>query len=257
MKKSNLVALITDFGLKDSYAGQVKAVMKNINPALEFIDITHQIKPQSVKEAAFQLLVSYKYFPEGTMFLCVVDPGVGTSRKILLVETSEYLFIAPDNGLVSWAATENGINRIYSIDRNEYFLDNASATFQARDIIAPVAASLAKQYRPQEYGTQIREFVRLEFPCPKIIGARVIAQIISYDRFGNAITNITGQYMKRNGLKRVFAGKTQVPLAINYRAGNRNEFVALIGSSGYLEIAVMDGNAEKKIVKRKTVFTIR
>lgn len=263
---SKLLALLTDFGTTDSYVGVMKGVMKRITPNLEFIDITHAIRPQSVREGAWTLKHSYRYFPPQTVFLVVVDPGVGSKRRPVLVEAGNYKFIAPDNGVLSYALSELDIHRIIELNNPRYSLPDVSATFHGRDIFAPVAAHVAGGLVPSEdFGTPLTELFRLSIPPLHIQAHTITGEVTHIDHFGNIITNIgvlqwLGEdrmiLQPENGEPvRITASEAHVrihgrelrPLAHAYHEAARGEFLAQVDSNGYLEIAINQGNAAERL----------
>ncbi|HLD74128.1 MAG TPA: SAM-dependent chlorinase/fluorinase [Bdellovibrionota bacterium] len=248
-----IVTLLTDFGTKDTYVPQMKGVLLSLNPALKIVDISHQVAPQNIMEGAFLLKTTYSYFPPGTIHVAVVDPGVGTSRKALLVETEKYFFIGPDNGILSPTLHKETIKNIIEIKNSEYFLKNVSITFHGRDIFATVAAHLASGIKPQQFGPTCDSYVQLKFPpllksSPTKGEESIEACVIYTDNFGNLITNVQKNDLD---LKRKYEitidGKKIQGLSKTYFDKNKGEIVALIGSSGFLEIAIVEGSAHTQL----------
>ncbi len=237
------IALLTDFGMADPYAGVVKGVLLSVNPGLKLIDITHEIGPQDVHQAAFVLGESYNFMPPGTIFLAVVDPGVGTSRRGIILEAGGYTFVAPDNGLLTlpmlfekdWCCVE--------IRNSDYFLKPVSSTFHARDVFAPVAAYLAAGKALESFGPSVSDPVRLEFPRPKEMDGKIRGEVIYVDRFGNLITNIPRELLERAGGQIVRIKGTSLPFVVTYSDVEPGRAAALVGSSNLLEIAVNQGRA--------------
>ncbi len=182
--------LLTDFGQKDSFAGIIKAVILNIAPRTSIIDLTHNISSHNIREAAFLLWKSYKYFPEKTVFLTIVDPGVGSKRKALLVQTKNYYFIGPDNGVLSLAAEEDKIEKIVSLENKKFFLKNVSSTFHGRDIFASVCGWLLKGISVEKFGPEVKSIEEIKFPLAKITFSSIEGEVVYIDKFGNLITNI-------------------------------------------------------------------
>jgi len=207
-----IIALLTDFGLNDNFVGVMKGVIYHINPEVKIVDLSHQIESHNIHEAAFLLKSSYPYFPEGTVFLIVVDPGVGSERKSVIVETEKYLFVAPDNGVLSFLM-ERDMKRIIQITNEEYFLKPVSRTFHGRDIFAPVAAYLSKGEKVEKFGSQTRKIEKLTFPEPQVKNNRLVGEVIYVDRFGNPITNINQntflQFIKGKKF-RIVIGKAKI-----------------------------------------------
>jgi len=264
------IALLTDFGTDDIYVGVMKGVMHAICPDATFIDITHAIEPQNIKQAAFALLNSYKYFAPGTVFLVVVDPGVGSERRLLAVELGDYMFVAPDNGVLMYVSRElRGESGDWvELNMPKYHLGMKSNTFHGRDIFAPVAAYLASGIRIKEIGSEPNDqsiaaisYPRLHFRTENDL----LAEVVHIDHFGNLITSIGlfhwntvdeltfeprfwGNY---DGVLSIAAADVEVtvnehlitPLRRTYGRARRGEILALIDSNGYLEIAVNQGSA--------------
>lgn len=253
--KNPIVTLLTDFGTKDHYVASMKGVILRINPLCTLIDITHQIKPQDVEEGAFVLASAFSYFPKGTIHLAVVDPEVGGPRNPILLVTQNYFFIGPDNGLFTQAAKREGVKRIVVLNNIKYFLHDVSATFHGRDIFAPVAGYLSLGTNPQTFGERTDHWVELDLKKPELRGGKLIGEIIQIDAFGNLTTNIDRelflQYTKNHSFL-VRVGKRMIEgLTRRYGEGEKNEPITLFGNGGFLEIAVRDGNAQKRLkVKR-------
>ncbi len=250
MPETKTVALLTDFGTSDSYVAEMEAVMLSICRNLHFVTITHDLKPGDVKQAAFLLWRSYRFFPEGTIFLCVVDPGVGSERKILLANSGRYKFVAPDNGLLSLVMCEIDCET-REITNPTYAINPESATFQGRDIMAPAAAYLASGVEPSQFGPVVSEICRLDFAKPIMTDAGVEGEIISIDSFGNAITNISfidiGDLAKGKKMSALLRESILFDsIEKTYSSVDSGELVAYIGSSGLLELAVNGGNFANK-----------
>ena len=189
---SNIIAMLTDFGLEDSYVGVMKAVMLNIVPDARIVDITHAIQPQNVRQAAFALLNSYRYFPIGTTFCAVVDPGVGSSRLPIAVKTADYQFIAPDNGILSYAlARIKGDYQAVTLENPQYHQLPVSHTFHGRDIFAPAAAHAARSRQTlTQMGNQLESIFTFPDPQLRFANQRLIGEVMHMDHFGNIITSI-------------------------------------------------------------------
>lgn len=239
-----VIALLTDFGTKDYFVGAMKGVILTVNPNVRIVDITHEIEPQNIKSAAFTLRACYKNFPRKTIFVAVVDPGVGSERRAILVETEDYYFIAPDNGLLSFVFNETEHFKVYELRNEKFFAQGISATFHGRDIFAPVAAHLSKGIEPRELGAEIVDFIRFEEIKPRRISAdEMEAEIIEIDRFGNLITNL-----KREDLPTKFAleiGAARIEKLQSYFAESaQSEIFMIFGSAGFLEIAAFQDSAK-------------
>jgi S-adenosylmethionine hydrolase len=247
MQRAHLFAFITDFGLKDNFSGVVKGVIKSINQEAQFIDITHNISPQNINEAAFSLMTAYKYFPDNTVFLCIVDSGVGSTRDALIVKTKKHYFIAPDNGVLSLVLDYETPEKIIALKNKKYFLQEISSTFHARDIFAPAAAHLSQDLENiSDFGEEMHDTVRLTFNKPLYEHPEITADIIYIDIFGNLITNIDSMNFKKilAGKKFVLnaAGK-QIQATSSHYAEDERKFCVLFSSSGFLEIAKFKANA--------------
>jgi len=251
-KSPRPIVLLTDFGFRDSYVGVMKGVILGICPDARVIDLSHNIMPQDVAEAAFVLSSAYTYFAEETVFVCVVDPGVGSQRKVLCMCANDQVFLAPDNGVLSLVAEEKEPEGIYEVTNSEYFLPSVSRTFHGRDIFAPVAAHIASGVPPSEMGPPVRRVHKLRLPRPlRTAEGKLRGKVIYIDQFGNLITNI-GEHTLRTTFR---CPAEQIEVAVkqkriqgisgSYSDGKRGELLALIGSSGYLEIAANRDSAEK------------
>ncbi len=248
------IVLLTDFGFKDSYVGVMKGVIRKISRHADLIDLSHNIVAQDVAEAAFVLAASYRYFPSGAIFTCVVDPGVGTDRAVLCLEANEQLFLAPDNGLLSVIAEEAAEHTFRRVTEEEYYLKDGSTTFHGRDIFAPVAAHLAEGVEPEKLGPEVRNIERLQLPNPvRTADGSLRGEIIYIDQFGNLITNIREATVERtftrprNELEVRVKRRCASGLARAYAERPAGELLALIGSSGYLEVAVNKGSAARTL----------
>lgn len=243
----NVISLITDFGLNDNFVGVIKAVILKINPYAQIVDICHEVKPQDIQEAAFLLKSSFKFFPLGTVHLVVVDPGVGSQRKKIIVKTKNYYFVAPDNGVLSLALKDKPPTEIFEITNPKYFLKPTSDTFHGRDIFSPVAAYLSKGEDISKFGKRIKSYQELYLPEVKITPKILTGEIIYIDRFGNLISNID-KHLLRNFIRdkkfRIsIKNKTLDRISNSYSKGAKLKPVALIDSFNYLEIAINCGSA--------------
>ncbi len=246
-----MITLLTDFGSVDYFVGAVKGAILSVNPKAVMVDITHEIPPQDIEAAAFTLLACYKTFPAGTIHVTVVDPGVGSTRRPIVVSANEQFFVGPDNGIFSYVCDRESSHRTFHITADKYFRPSPSSTFHGRDIFAPVAAALSKGVKPEELGPEIEDEVRLE-------SIDKVPRIIHIDRFGNCITNITRDQFKGSSLS--IKGKTIRDFRKFYGEESGSKPFAIWGSAGFLEISVNGGSAAKELrVKRgdKVVFTQR
>lgn len=250
-KRKPPIVLLTDFGSQDSFVGIMKGVILNINPTACIVDLNHEIPPQNIRRAAFELLVSVPYFPSGTLFLCVIDPGVGSDRKILFVKSKDFFFLAPDNGLLSWILKIHHPIKIISVENKKYFLKPVSRTFHGRDIFSNVAGHWSQGVNVDNMGSKIQTFKQIPFPETQFLEGKVIGQILSIDRFGNIITNFPNDIVKQTNHKQVNIqiGKVKIHgISKSYSdTDSRNKWLAVEGSHGYLEIALQNGSAAKSL----------
>ena len=257
----SVITLLSDFGTDDEYVGVMKGVMLAVCPASSFVDITHRIDPQDIQQAAYMIPSYYRFFPEGTVHIVVVDPGVGTSRGILAVEHRGHFFIAPDNGVLTLLLNTEESDKIIRVSNADYFLHPLSATFHGRDIFAAVGAHVSCGTELDELGARINiaDMVRLEgLNCRISETGELNGKIVSIDRFGNLITNIDANSLQafcpaeaQKGLQVQIGAVVISGLAKTYSDATSSAALALIGSRGYLEIAVNGGNAAKKMKARK------
>jgi len=250
-----VITLTTDFGLKDPYVAEMKAVILNTSPKATIVDITHEIEKFNIRMGAYILASASQYFPKGTVHLVVVDPSVGTKRCPLLIQTRHSFFVGPDNGVLVLAANSQGIEHIYEITNRKLMLPKISSTFHGRDIFAPAAAHLANGTPPEEFGPEIREIVTPEFA--KIIRRKdmLIGEVIHIDGFGNIITNFGEKEVELMKIKHIVNVKLRnarlkLRFCKAYADVERQKPLALIGSHNFLEISISQGNAAE-------VFKIR
>jgi len=246
MQSSGVITLTTDFGLQGSYVAQMKGVILMINPDAVIVDVSHEVPPQDIKKAAFLLMTACRFFPRGTVHLAVVDPGVGGKRKALLVQTTDDFFIGPDNGVLSLALNGKKILRTIAITNRKFFLPEVSQTFHGRDIFAPVAAYISRGIDPAEFGKRVKRIVRLKIPRPKLVKGNVKGEVIQCDAFGNLITNVHAKFLmgRRNCI--ILAGDWKISrLSRTYSDSPEGQPVALIGSSGFLEVSLNRGSARE------------
>lgn len=244
-----IIALLSDLGSIDPYVAEIKAVVLSISPDVTIVDVTHEVKKFDVLMGAFILASTTPFFPSGSIFVCVVDPGVGTKRRILLVKTKEHYLIGPDNGLLMLTALREGIDAVVSVENKCYMLPHISPTFHGRDIMAPVAAHLAKGTKIEEFGPSITDYKRPLFAQPREIVDGIVGHILHIDNFGNIITNVTGplleKFVEEGGTLCISLGERSFTLRMGrtYADAPVGAPLALIGSSGYLEVAVNQGDA--------------
>lgn len=246
-----LISLTTDFG--DLYPAAIKAVILGINPAVQIIDITHSIRQAGIREGAFALYSLVRYFPQGTVHIGVIDPGVGTSRRALAIKAGrageEQFFVGPDNGLLIPAASCLGEMEVYEITNSEFMLKSGiSATFHGRDIFAPAGAHLSKGTPIKAVGPEISDFVNLDFENFGIDGPFLVGEVIFADNFGNIITNIPEEVVLKFSTfgSQIEVNGRRISFVQTYGFVKPEEPLALIGSHGFLEIAVNKGNASRQ-----------
>jgi S-adenosyl-L-methionine hydrolase (adenosine-forming) len=237
-----IITLTTDFGLKDHYVGAMKGVIVSINPDVLIIDITHEIPPQDIFKGAFTLRNFYRYFPEGTIHIVVVDPGVGSRRKPIVLEADKNIFVGPDNGVFTFICHESKSIKAFEISNPKYILSNVSSTFHGRDIFAPAAAHISLGISIEDLGRNVKKNVGLSIKEPEIQRDEIIGEFIYADSFGNLITNIPSDLIKPKS--RIYIGKRIIDgISKSYADAPEGELLAIIGSSGFLEISVNRGRA--------------
>ncbi len=251
LMKERFITLLTDFGTKDPYTASLKGAILTINPKVDIIDITHDIPPQDIFEAAFILKCTYKFFPRDTIHIAVVDPGVGGSRRPILVKTRDYMFVGPDNGIFSFILEEEEEKYIYHLNNRKYHLPVISDTFHGRDIFAPVAAHLSLGVNPEKVGELIETAFVLDIPKPEIKKGKICGTIIHVDRFGNLITNISSHlfnnFVGNNPFEIELAQRTIKKINRAYSESNPGELLAIFGSAGFLEISINLGNCSREL----------
>ncbi len=245
-----VVTLLTDFGIDDPYVGMMKGVMLNINPTIRLIDLTHHIPPQNVRAGAFILAAACSYFPKGTVHLAIVDPGVGTERRLIAARSENYYFVGPDNGIFSLVWNHEKPMEIVSLDNPGYWLEDISTTFHGRDIMAPVAAHISKGVELREFGSSYTPVGKLPWSPVIIEHGKIKGEVIYIDRFGNLVTSIRVRDIPEDSFPdRVLIriGKWIIKgISRTYGDASPGSLIALIGSYGYLEIAVTGGSAQEK-----------
>jgi S-adenosylmethionine hydrolase len=248
-KPSGIVTLLTDFGVEDSYVGQMHGVLHATaaQQRLTVTDLTHAIPPQNVVLGAFQWQHAWSWFPAGTVHVAVVDPGVGTKRRILVARKDGHAFLAPDNGLMAPLLDERDDVRALDIDR--FALPRRSSTFHGRDVFAPTAARIATGLDPSETGAAVRDWVRLEQPPWRRAGEREIrGEILCVDRFGNLVTNVPGDALGAEPAAwSAHAGALSMPVVRTYGEVEAGGACALVDSFGCVELAVRGGSASDRL----------
>src|SRR5262245_33921608 len=241
-----VIALLTDFGVRDHYAGTMKGVILGICPDVTLVDISHELPPHDVLAAALELAATYRYFPAGTIFLVVVDPGVGSSRRAIAADAGDYRFVAPDNGVLSAVLEEHPPRRVVELSERRYARPTVSRTFEGRDRFAPAAAWLAKGVDVTALGRTAGVLQRLDIPKPVVDAGGIVGQVLQVDRFGNLITNIDRRTFERLAPQalEVRVGGHQISKVVStYADAGNGEICALFGSTDHLEIAANGASA--------------
>ncbi len=250
--RSAVITLLTDFGLQDEYVGVTKGVILQIHPGATLIDLSHQIPLGDVPQASWLLAWSWPYFPKGTIHLVVVDPGVGSSRRLICLVHQGHLFLAPDNGVLSQVVSRVRAPVMYEVSNRRYALKAVSHTFHGRDILAPAAAYLSRGLPPHRLGPRVRSLKLLKSPSlhggP---GRSVRGEIIHIDRFGNAVTNLPQEQVLRikrpSRVELRVKGRTLRGLSTSYQSAAKGSPLVVVGSHRLVEIAVNQGSAAKKL----------
>jgi S-adenosylmethionine hydrolase len=249
-----IITLTTDFDTTDHFVGTMKGVIYNINPDVEIVDISHRVGSYDIFDGAFTLAQSYRYFPSDTIHLVVVDPGVGTARRPILARSLAHKFVAPDNGVLSLIYEREENVEVRHITADHYFLNPVSATFQGRDIFAPIAGWLSKGVEVDKFGDPITDFIKFTSPKPKVAADNVTKGVIlKVDKFGNIITNFRPEdipqiFSESPAPFKITINQHEITtLNLAYSMGKASELFAIVGSSGYLEICTNRGSAAKAI----------
>jgi S-adenosylmethionine hydrolase len=249
-EKRPIITLTTDFGDADYFVPAMKGAIYSVNPAVEIVDLTHLIPAHDIYAGAFTLLCCYKDFPRNTIHVAVVDPGVGSSRRPIMVMTDEYNFIGPDNGVFSYIFQREQVNRVVHFKTEHYFRQPVSNTFHGRDVFAPCAGYVSKLIDWRMMGDEISDPVRFNTPSPVVISEKQIrGTVIHVDRFGNLITNITsaefGEELIRAGARVRIGTHEAARVLTHFGEANQNELFAYFGSAGFLELAVQRQSAAR------------
>lgn len=245
----NIVTLTTDFGGRDWFVGAMKGVILSLHPKAIIVDLTHDIASGDIRGGAFSLMAAHALFPKATVHVAVIDPGVGSSRQAIAVQTANYFFVGPDNGVLSFALAREKIQSVRRLENEEFFRKPVSRTFHGRDVFAPVAAHLSRGVPVAELGPPLQHYAKLDWPQVQVRDNRMDGEIVYVDRFGNLITNIGAENLRIFGDKpcEVFARRKHLcPIAPFYGAVAVGRPLAVIGSTGYLEIAVNGASAAAK-----------
>ena len=245
-----LVTITSDFGVSDHYVGTIKGVILTINPDAHVVDLCNAVQSFDILDGALTIAQSYRYFPSNTIHLVVVDPGVGTQRRPILVVTERHMFIAPDNGVLSLVYEREERISVRHITSDHYFLQPTSATFHGRDVFAAIAGYLSKGMEVSKFGEEITDYVRFSAPKPKAVDAQTIKGVVlKVDKFGNLVTNITPKELPQlfgdtpPAFKATVGRATVTSMKQAYAQGNQGEVFALLNSMGFLEIASNRGSA--------------
>lgn len=255
-----VVALLTDFGTSDPYVGIMKGVILGLCPTAQIVDVCHEVPPHDVLAGALMLRGAYRYFPCGTVFVAVVDPGVGSARRAIAAEADGRIFVCPDNGLLSAVAKQTPIARAVELTNADYFLPHVSRTFHGRDIFAPVAAHVAAGTKLDALGPEIDDLATIPLSEAVRTADGWEARVIYIDSFGNAITDLREDAVRDTDVRQLrlsVAGTTIVGLSESYAAVREGEPVALVGSWGYVEIGIRNGSAAERLrVRRGDAVTV-
>jgi S-adenosylmethionine hydrolase len=253
-----IITLLSDFGTRGPYVGSMKGVIISICRKARIVDITHNIDKFSVSHGAYVLASIVSYFPAGTIHVCIVDPGVGTKRKALIVKTKRSYLIGPDNGVLMLAASREGIETLIEITNSKYMLDEVSSTFHGRDIFSAVAAHMANGVPVMEFGRETNEFIQPSLPKLALTAQKLSGEVIHLDDFGNIVTNITLADMNKLGISlgtrvKIVIGQAthEMRFGMTYGDVAEGQPVALIGSTGLLEISINNGNAASSFKARE------
>ena len=256
------ISLLTDFGLMDPYVSEMKAIILFICPRAKIVDISHLVEKFNIRMGAYLLASAATSFPTGTVHVAVVDPGVGSSRRPIVIQTAHSLLVGPDNGLLVPAAQGEGVLHVYNVTNRSITNSEVSATFHGRDVFAPVAAHLACGVPARECGVEITDFLKPSYAEPKLNGKRVLSEVFHIDGFGNIITNVRATQvpfkLKPNQRLKISLGKEQFSARhVNtYSDLKKGECGLLVGSQGFLEIACKERSAAKR-VRAKTGMAVR
>jgi S-adenosylmethionine hydrolase len=253
-----VISLLTDFGTADYFVGAVKGAILSVNPQAVIADITHEIAPQDISDGAFTLLAAYKAFPAGTIHVAVVDPGVGSTRRPIIVAANQQFFVGPDNGLFTYIYDREPRHQVFHATAEKYFRRDPSSTFHGRDIFAPVAAALSNGVKPRAFGPTIDDAIRLPTPLePEVLkNGDVRGRIIHIDHFGNCVTNLTRDLVTPNATI-VVNRKTIRDFRNFYGEDSSSKPFAIWGSAGFLELSVNGGSAAKTLkVKRSDTLVL-
>jgi len=259
LRPSPIITLLSDFGTADYFVGSMKGAILSVSSGAIIVDITHEIPPHDIQAGAFTLAAAYKTFPACTIHVAVVDPGVGSTRRPILVQAGEHFFVGPDNGLFGFVYESGVANlRVYHLNRAEYFRAEVSETFHGRDVFAPIAGALANGVAPFDLGDEIKDYVRQDSIAPHALAdGRIEASVIHIDRFGNCVTNLTRRELTDDQIKRgvwlVINNQTVTSIRRFFaeETDTRGELFAVWGSAGFLEIVAFRDSAARLLCVRR------
>ena len=257
-----VVALLSDFGTRDHYVGAMKGVILGICPDTTLVDISHDIPAHDVLTAGLELAATYRYFPAGSVFLVVVDPGVGSERRGIAADTGDYRFVAPDNGVLTAVLNETPPRRVVELTQRRYARPTVSRTFEGRDRFAPAAAWVAKGVQLAALGRPVTDYRTLDLPVPELAGDRVVGCVLRVDRFGNLVSNIdrkTFDRLAQQGAIQIEVGPRGIDrLVETYADIGEDEVCALFGSTEHLEFAANSASAVERLgVERGAPVVVR
>jgi len=249
-----IVTLLSDFGLRDGYVAQMKGTILENCPDITIVDISHEIERHNIPMGSFILETTTPYFPKDTLHVAVVDPGVGSARKAIVVECNLGLFVGPDNGLMARASEKLGLKAIYEIREKEFHRTSVSSTFQGRDVFAYVAGLIASGRRPEEVGPKVSKLEKLNLNPPKLSGKSLTCHVLHVDAFGNVVNDVEEKMVRRIPVRfgdtveiRSWTRKLQAQYVRSYHEVDKGGVALLLGSQGFLEIAVREGSARDKL----------
>jgi len=243
-----IVTLLSDFGLKDSYVAEMKAVILSINPSATIVDVTHEIPKYDILSGAFVLASAARYFPIRTIHLAVVDPSVGSKRKPIIIETERSAYVGPDNGLLVLAAKNEGVQKVFEITEKRFMMPDVSNTFHGRDIFSPAAAYISKGVRAQEIGRQLKNYFEPSFSSASIKDGFIECEVLHVDSFGNVVTNVRPDDLFAIDVRKgssLRLGKRRFSFFQTYSDVAKGSLVGLIGSHGFFEISASQCDASR------------
>ena len=254
MSEPRVVSFTTDFGLQDAFVGIMHGVVLNINPDARIVDVCHSVASFDVLDGAWTIAQAYRFFPPLSVHVVVVDPGVGSARRPILAETNDYIFIAPDNGVLSLVEAREPRFTVRHVTAERYFLQPASQTFHGRDVFSPVAGWLTRGVAPEDFGPEISDYSRLVLPAVERVSTNSLRGVVlKVDKFGNLITNLSDGDVAAlsagvpSRMQFLTAGQTITRVRNSYAEGEDDEIFAIVGSSGYWEIACRQASAAQKL----------